>query len=178
MTIAGYLKKDIEIPKGVTVKVNDLTIVVKGKKVETSRTFDHKKISMNVNGDKVHLEVELPRKKDKAMIGTYAGHIANMIKGVSEGFTYEMKIVYNHFPMKVAVKGKEVVIENFLGESFPRRANILGDTKVKVKGEMVTLTGSNKEHVGQTAANVEKATRITRVDPRVFQDGVYIVTKG
>ena len=49
--------------------------------------------------------------------------------------------------------------------------------KVSVKGEDVTITGINKEHVGQTMANIEQATKIKGRDPRIFQDGIYLVDK-
>ena len=89
-----------------------------------------------------------------------------------------MKIVYSHFPMRVNVKDRNVVIENFLGERHPRFADIRGDTEVSVKGDTVTLKGINKEDVSQTAANIEKAAVIRGYDPRVFQDGIYITFKG
>jgi large subunit ribosomal protein L6 len=88
-----------------------------------------------------------------------------------------MKIVYAHFPMTVKVKGNLINIDNFLGERSPRVAKIMGDVKVSVKGEDVTITGINKEDVGQTMANIEQATKIKRRDPRVFQDGIYLVDK-
>jgi large subunit ribosomal protein L6 len=89
-----------------------------------------------------------------------------------------MKIVYAHFPMTVKVQGKTVTIDNFLGERSPRVAKIIGDdVKVQVKGDDVTITGINKEHVGQTMANIEQATKIKRRDPRIFQDGIYLVDK-
>ncbi len=72
----------------------------------------------------------------------------------------------------------EFVIENFLGERSPRRTRIVGETKVVVQGDQVVLTGSNVEDVGQTAANIERATKIRGFDPRVFQDGIYITSKG
>jgi len=100
-----------------------------------------------------------------------------MVAGVKEGFTYEMKIVYSHFPLKATVKGSEFIIENFLGEKFPRKTRILGETKVEVKGDQVLLTGADVEAVGQTAANIEQATRIRGFDPRIFQDGIYITKK-
>ena len=59
-----------------------------------------------------------------------------------------------------------------------RKARIMGATKVKVSGEEVSLTGPNVEHVSQTAANIEQATTIRGFDPRVFQDGIYITSKG
>jgi len=89
-----------------------------------------------------------------------------------------MKAVFSHFPMKIRVIGQTVDIENFLGEAVPRKARIVGDTKVNISGEMLKITGINKEHVGQTTANIEQATKIKKVDPRVFQDGIYIISKG
>lgn len=108
---------------------------------------------------------------------TFKAHINNMIKGVTEGFKYRLKVVYSHFPMTVKVQGDEVVIENFLGEKNPRRAKILPGVTVKVKGSEIEVEGIDKEAVGQTAANIEQATRITKWDRRVFQDGIYIVEK-
>src|SRR2546426_923841 len=101
----------------------------------------------------------------------------HMVVGVREGFTYEMKIVYSHFPLKATVKGAEFVIENFLGEKFPRKTRIVGETKVEVNGDQVLLTGPDVEAVGQTAANIEQATKIRGFDPRIFQDGIYITKK-
>jgi len=48
---------------------------------------------------------------------------------------------------------------------------------VEAKGENVTVSGIDKEKVGQTAANIERATKVKKRDIRVFQDGVYIVSK-
>lgn len=79
--------------------------------------------------------------------------------------------------MQVTVEGDEVVIENFLGERAQRRTPIRGDTDVQIDGETVTLSGSDKEAVGQTAADIEQLTKVTDKDTRVFQDGVYIVEK-
>jgi len=90
---------------------------------------------------------------------------------------YTMEVYYAHFPMQVTVEGDEVVIENFLGERAQRRTPIRGDTDVQIDGETVTLSGSDKEAVGQTAADIEQLTKVTDKDTRVFQDGVYIVEK-
>ncbi|ADL58104.1 50S ribosomal protein L6 [Methanothermobacter marburgensis] len=176
MVLAAMIREEIPIPEDVNVTI-DGEVTVKGPKGELSRKFNHSEISMAVEDDKVVLEVKFPKKKDKAMIGTVKAHINNMIRGVTEGFTYRMKIVYAHFPMSVKVAGDKVLIENFLGERHPRTAKIVGDTKVQVKGDEVEVTGINKEHVGQTMANLEQATKIKGRDPRVFQDGIYLVSK-
>jgi large subunit ribosomal protein L6 len=178
MAIAGLTKEIIEIPDGVQAAVQGRTVSVKGPKGQQSRTFPVSHILIAKEGNSITLTAELPRRKDSALLGTFRGHIRNMVTGVTSGFVYKMKIVYSHFPVKAAAKGEIFQIDNFLGEKHPRTAKIIGDTKVTVKGDEVILEGSNKEHVGQSAANIEQATRIKGYDLRVFQDGIYIVSKG
>ncbi len=178
MPVAGITRKSVDIPEGVTVKIDGRTVTVKGPKGEQTRTFPISLIRMIKEGNTVTLFTEYPRKKDNALLGTFLSHVQNMMLGVSKGFQYKMKIVYSHFPVKASAKDDIFVIDNFLGEKHPRTADIIGDTKVTVKGDMVTLEGSNKEHVGQSAANIEQATKIKGFDLRVFQDGIYITEKG
>jgi large subunit ribosomal protein L6 len=179
MPIAGENIQNIPIPEGTTVTVGDKgQITVNGPEGELMRTLYHTRIEIAVKGENVVLTCTLPRKAENALLGTFRSHITNMILGVTKGFEYKMKIVYSHFPVKVSVKETEFVIENFLGEKFPRKAKIIGETKIVSKGDEVVLTGANKEHVGQSAANIERATKIKGYDPRVFQDGIYIVSKG
>ena len=135
-------------------------------------------ISISEDNGKITLTGKKIRRKEKALIGTWRAHLNNMAQGVSSGFLYEMKIVFAHFPMKVAVKGNVVAIDNFLGEKVTRNANICGDVKVIAKGDKVTVEGNNVEDVGQTAANLERATVVKGRDIRVFQDGIYVVSKG
>ncbi|MGP8076544.1 MAG: 50S ribosomal protein L6, partial [Thermoplasmata archaeon] len=82
-----------------------------------------------------------------------------------------------HFPMKVQVKENHILIENFLGEKHPRSSDLLPGTTAKVDGEFVILSGYDIEQVGQSAANIERASRIREYDPRVFQDGIYLVER-
>jgi large subunit ribosomal protein L6 len=101
-----------------------------------------------------------------------------MIKGVENGHTYKLKIIFAHFPISVKVKGAEVHVENFFGERSPRVSQIRGDaTKVLVAGEDVIVQGPSLEDVSQTAANIELSTRIRDKDHRVFLDGLYIYSK-
>jgi large subunit ribosomal protein L6 len=85
--------------------------------------------------------------------------------------------VYSHVPVTVKVEGKRVLIQNFLGERSPRVAKIIGDTAVEVSGDEITVSGIDKEAVGQTARNIEQATSIKYRDLRVFQDGCYITER-
>ncbi|HZD43216.1 MAG TPA: 50S ribosomal protein L6, partial [Methanomicrobiales archaeon] len=101
----------------------------------------------------------------------------NMCIGVTEGYLYRMKVVYSHFPIQLKVMGSRLEINNFLGEKKPRYAPIREGVKVTVGNDEVTVSGINKESVGNTAAGIERATKIRYRDPRVFQDGIYLVER-
>jgi len=177
MTIAGIIESTIAIPEGVNVTMDGNVLLVKGPKGELSRNFAHPRVMVAISDDGVHVSCEFPRIRDKAMLGTFKAHVRNMIKGVTVGYTYGLKVVFSHFPMKVTVKGDKVEVDNYMGGHAPRFANIIGDSKVKVSGADITVTGIDIEAVGQTAANLEKATRRLGFDKRVFEDGIYITHK-
>ncbi|MBW9221175.1 50S ribosomal protein L6 [Methanothermococcus sp. SCGC AD-155-M21] len=177
MPVAAIIREEIEIPDNVSVDVNGSEITVKSGGKELKRVLSYPGIVIKKEDNKVVIECLYPRKKHAAIIGTFLSHIENMIKGVTEGFEYKLKIRYAHFPMKVVVKGNEVIIDNFLGEKHPRKAKIMDGVTVKVSGEDIIVKGIDKEKTGQTAANIEQATRVKGRDIRVFQDGIYIIEK-
>ena len=168
---------ELEIPEDVSAEVDHLDLTVSGPNGEVTRRLWYPDVSVSVEGDHVVIASDTEDAKTTATMGTFESHVENMFYGVTEGWSYQMEVFYAHFPMQVNVEGDEVVINNFLGEKAPRRTTIRGDTEVQVDGEEVTLTGPDKEAVGQTAADIEQLTRVTDKDTRVFQDGVYITEK-
>ncbi|MFP3318161.1 MAG: 50S ribosomal protein L6, partial [Thermoplasmata archaeon] len=136
MVISENLAYRIDAPQGVTFKFENGLLTVKGPKGELKRFFLDDRVKMRQEGNTLFIECELPRKREVALAGTWNAHIRNMMKGVTDGYEYRLKIVYAHFPIKVNVKGKEILIENFLGEKRPRRAEIFGDCKVEVKNDI------------------------------------------
>ncbi len=180
MVLAARIEEFVDIPEGVDITVDGLTVTVKGPKGTLTREFKTKEeVHIDKEGNRIKIWALFPRRKTKAMIGTIRAHINNMITGVTKGYVYKLRIHYRHFPMNVSVEGNKVVIKNFLGEKHPRYADILDGVTVKVKGkEEIIVEGIDKERVGQTAANIEQATIVKKKDPRVFVDGIYIVEKG
>ncbi len=168
---------EIELPENVNASIDGRKLTVNGPKGSLERLFPYTRISMKIQDNKIVLEVKNGNKRDKTMLGTYRAHIKNMIKGVTNGFVYKLKIVSTHFPMSVSVSGNELIVKNFFGEKHPRRLKLYDDVKVTVKGDEIIVEGIDKERVGQQAANIEQLTRIKDKDPRVFQDGIYIVQK-
>ncbi len=169
----------VELPPGVQARLDKDQLVVKGPHGEVHRPVPLGALQVTPRGQTVTLRLVVPpeRKRARALINTWERHIANMAAGVTHGFEARMKVVAAHFPMKVAVKDHSVVIENFLGEKYPRTASILPGVEAKVDGEFLILSGPDIERVGQSAANIERTTKIRDYDPRVFQDGIYIVDK-
>lgn len=170
------MEKIIEKPNDVNVsKKEDTLIISKGDRT-LERTFIHPRVKLEA-AEKINIKTTSEKKKDRAIVGTWAAHIKNMIKGVNEDYEYQLKIIYTHFPMSVKVSGDEVQISNFLGEKGIRKTSIIGKTTVNIDKEIVTVKGANKEEVGQTAANIEQLGHLSKKDRRRFIDGIYIIKK-
>ncbi len=171
-------EKKVEIPSGADVTISNMSINVRGPKGELTKNFNdprlNKAITMEKTDNSVAVKTGSEKRKIKAMTGTISKHIKNMLLGTTTGYRYTMKIIYTHFPINIASKDKEVHIRNFLGEKGARIAKISGNVQVKIDKEEIILTGINIEDVGQTAANIEQACRISGRDRRIFQDGIYI----
>ncbi|MDD5172099.1 MAG: 50S ribosomal protein L6 [Candidatus ainarchaeum sp.] len=157
----------MEIPQGVTVRMDGATVIAKGPQGEVKKSFP-KGISVKVSGNAVEVS-----SSDKAIQGTVEAVVKNMMEGASKGYSKNFKLIYAHFPISIEVKGSDVTIKNFLGEKQARKTILIGSTKVQAKGQLVTISGPDKEAVGQTLANIRNAMRIKDKDGRVFQDGIY-----
>ncbi|MHC1625027.1 MAG: 50S ribosomal protein L6 [Methermicoccaceae archaeon] len=171
-------KRVISVPENVEVSISGNILKVSGPLGVLEREFLYPRVRLTVSKEEIEVSTNSSHKKYVAMVGTYAAHIRNMLKGVTEGFRYELKAVFSHFPIQLSVDKDKLVIANFLGERHPRYATIMDGVKVEVSDNHVIVKGINKEAVGQTATNIEQVTRIKRFDARVFQDGIYLVSRG
>jgi len=164
----------IPIPDGVQVQVDGSTVTVKGSKGTLQRRFAAG-VRIERTDNVIAVSASGKKRSDKAVAGTVEAHIRNMMEGAAKGYSVKMQCVYSHFPMSIEVRGKQVIIKNFLGEKQPRVADIIGETKVEPKGQEVVVSGASNEDVGQTVANIITATHIRGRDSRVFQDGIYAI---
>ena len=173
------LEKEINIPEGIEISSDGIIFKVKGPKGTIVKKIYHPEIDLNINGNKINLKPKDKRtnKNYKTLIGTFRAHLLNMINGVQNGYEYKLKVCSGHFPMSVGVEGHKILIKNFMGEKVPRKAGIIDGVSVQVSGDIITVTGLDKEVVSQTAARIEQATKITNRDRRVFQDGCYLISK-
>lgn len=167
----------IEIPEGVEANIDGNILNVKGKEGENSREFNLTGLILEKKENYIEIGSKKATKREKKMINTLSAHVRNMIKGVQEKFEYKLKACTSHFPITVSVQGNEVLIKNFLGEKTPRKLKIKKGAEVKVEGDMIKVSSTNKEIAGQVAADIETATKIRARDRRVFQDGIWITHK-
>jgi len=172
----------ITLPEGMGASIEGNTVTLSKEGNNLSREFTHNRVSVRQLDDSIEVHCNLPRRSEKAIAGTWAAHLRNMVKGLDEGFEYRLKAVFSHFPMTLKVDGNKFTITNMLGEKVPRVAKLPwtpSEVQVKIEGKSdIIITGADREKVGQSAANIEKACKVKKRDPRVFQDGVYITSKG
>ena len=145
-------KRELVIPEGVTVSVENNTVTVSGKK--GTLTFDYKKgINVLVEEGKVLVTRDNDIKTIKQLHGTTNAIIKNMIEGVSEGFKKELEI--NGVGYKFALQGSKLVIN--AGYSHTVNIDIPSDLKVEVPSTTeLTISGIDKQKVGEFAANIRK----------------------
>ena len=168
----------VEIPAGVTATIDGDKVTITGPKGSVSRDFVSARHDIFQEGGALIVRVDVPRRKERALAGTWKAHLNNMVKGVNDGFTYKLKALYSHFPMTLAVQGNKLIVNNYFGERVPRSAVILDGVEVKIQNKTeVVVSGIDKEAVGQTAANIERSTTVKKRDRRVFQDGIYLIEK-
>jgi len=170
---------NLQVPVGTSITESNKIVSVNGKLGNISKDFTRLPATLLIQGDNITIKPYGRRKKDLAIANTARSIIANMIKGVNQGFEYKLKIIYAHFPIAVKVKDNLVFVENFFGERSARISRIHGrSTKVVIQGDDVVVSGPNLEEVSQTAADIEASTKVKNKDRRVFLDGLYIYHRG
>ena len=153
------IEHTVTIPEGVTADISeDGVVTITGPKGSLHRTFESDVIQLFQDGTGIIVRVDLPRRKQRALAGTWRAHINNMVKGVTDGFTYNLKAFYSHFPMTLAVNGNTFQVNNYFGERVPRTAHILDNVNVKVSNKTeVTVSGIDKEAVGSSLRTLSDA---------------------
>jgi large subunit ribosomal protein L6 len=167
----------ILVPETVKVTEKHRILNVEGPLGKTRKNFKKIPVDLQVSGKNITLKSFGTRKKDYAIFKTAESIINTLIKGVQQGYTFKMKIVYAHFPITVKVKDDKILVENFQGERAARISKIVGSTKVVSKGDDVIITGSVLTDVSQTAGSLQQNTKVKNKDHRVFLDGIYLFEK-
>lgn len=151
-------KSPIKIPAGVEIKIDGDLVVVRGPKGQLEQKLAREIIAEMVDGEivcrptKPNIISGLQGKKILAKWGTTRALINNMIKGVTEGF--EKKLELHGVGYRAAVEGDKLVLG--LGFSHPVEIKTPSGINFKVEKNVITVSGIDKQLVGQMAAEVRK----------------------
>ncbi len=143
-------KKPIAIPKDVKVQVKDGVILVEGPKGKLDRKISDR-ITVGVNDNQIVVTRAADTKLDRSLHGLNRALIANMVKGVTEGYTKELEIIGVGY--KAAVQGN--VLNMQLGFSHPVNVTIPADIKIEApKPTQIVIKGIDKEKVGLISTEI------------------------
>ena len=142
--------KPVVIPAGVTVSQNGTTVTVKGPKGELTREFSPN-ITLNIEEGVVTLTRPDDSKENKTMHGTMRANLNNMVVGVSEGFAKALELIGVGY--RAQLQGKKLVLN--VGYSHPVEFDAPEGIEIEVPSNTsIIVKGSNKEVVGELAANI------------------------
>lgn len=171
------IEKSIKIPDDVSITIEGRKITAKGEKGSVSRNWDNPSVNVKMDGNMLTINAKDATNREKKDIHTLKAHMINILKGIKEGHIYKLSICSGHFPMNVSISNNALSVKNFLGEKIPRNYVIKDGASVKIDGNIITVESCSKEIAGDVAASIERLTRITNKDRRIFQDGIYIIMK-
>jgi large subunit ribosomal protein L6 len=143
-------KLPVEVPNKVTVSIDKEIIVVKGPKGELSMPLSNE-LSIDQNNNLLTFQPLNDSPKTKKLYGTYRASVANMIRGVTQGF--EKKLELQGVGYRCQVQGKSLI----LNVGFSHQVTIPAPQGINISVEAntkVTVNGISKELVGQVAANI------------------------
>jgi large subunit ribosomal protein L6 len=145
-------KYPVALPKGVTVDIAGQKLKAKGKLGELSLVVDND-IEAKVDGGAVKITPRSESKRARTMWGTTRSLVSSMVKGVDQGFTKNLEI--NGVGYRAAVQGK--VLQLQLGYSHEIKFAIPDGIAIKCdKPTAITITGADKQKVGQVAAEIRE----------------------
>ena len=145
-------KKPVEIPAGVEVKVDGNKVIVKGAKGTLEQDFVSP-IAVAIEGNQVIVTRPNDEKENRSLHGLTRTLIANMVEGVSKGYTKELDVVGVGY--RVAKQGKSLVMN--LGFSHQVVMDEIDGISIEVPNpNKIIISGADKQAVGQFAAEVRK----------------------
>lgn len=143
-------KKHITVPNGVTIAVNKGVVTVKGKNGELKEQL-HPTIGVEIKGNEVIVTRATEERVTRAIHGTTRANIANMVKGVSEGFSKKLELVGVGY--KAEMKGKNLALA--LGFSHPILFRAPESVKIETPSQTnIVISGYDKQLVGLVAAKI------------------------
>ncbi len=142
-------KRPVTVPNGIEISLDGTTLVAKKGNLE-KRLETHGRVGINIDGSEVSFTRVGDEKQDAAFWGTYRALFNNIVVGLDKGYTKSLEI--NGVGYRAAVEGKTLVLQ--LGFSHPVNFEIPEGLEIKVDKNIITISGADKQAVGQAAAEI------------------------
>lgn len=148
-------KKTIIIPEKVEVKLEHGLVVVKGPKGELKQKI-HPLVHVEVKDKEINVKIKNDKDKlQKSLWGTTRQLVSNMILGVTQGFQKQLEI--NGIGYRAEIKANELILN--IGYSHSVNFKIPENIEIKVEKNLITVSGIDKQLVGETAAQIRKVRK-------------------
>lgn len=165
-------RKSIEIPEGVEVKVSGKRVSVKGPKGALDFDF-HDDIKTDVAEKEIKVSTDRNTKQARSLWGLTRMLIANMIEGATKGFEKQLEL--QGVGYRMAVQGKKLNMA--LGFSHPVEVEIPEGLEAKIEKNVLTISGIDKQKVGQFAASIRATKKVEPYKGKGFRYAGEIVRK-
>lgn len=143
--------KPVTLPGSVKAEYKDNVIYIEGAKGKLQQDV-HSDVNLEVSEGVINVIAKSAKKEHRAFQGMTRALIANMVQGVSEGFNKVLEV--NGVGYRAEVKGKNLVLN--LGYSNPVEFPVPGDVAISVEGNKISVSGIDKQRVGQVAAEIRE----------------------
>lgn len=145
-------KKPINIPTGVTVNLNGRDLTVKGPKGELKQNI-HPRVTLEIQDNVINLKIANENNKsERALWGLFGSLVNNMVIGVTKGF--EKKLLINGIGYKANLAANKLNLS--IGYSHDVVFEVPSDVTVAVEKNQITVSGIDKQRVGEVAAQIRK----------------------
>jgi large subunit ribosomal protein L6 len=144
-------KKPIQIPEGVKINVDGKKIIVEGPKGKLEKEI-RPEIGIEIKEGEIFLFPKIKSKITKSLWGTFRALISNMIEGVERG--YQKKLEIEGLGYRAEIRGEDLILQ--VGYSHPIKISPPKGIKISVEKNIITVSGIDKEMVGQVAAKIRQ----------------------
>ena len=166
-------KQTVIVPSGTEVKLSGTTFSAKGPKGTLTRDFPGA-VTIEIKGNEItFVPAKVGDRTVNALWGTYASHVKNMIEGVNTGYT--KKLVLEGVGFKSDVAGQ--ILNLALGFSHPVKVNIPAGITVTAEKNNITITGIDKELVGQFSASIRSMKKPEPYKGKGFHYGDEVIRR-
>jgi large subunit ribosomal protein L6 len=144
-------KKPIQIPEGVKVNFEGGKVIVEGPKGKLEKEI-RPEIGVEIKEGKIFVFPKTETKLTRALWGTFRALISNMVEGVQKGYQKQLEI--EGLGYRAEMKGEDLILQ--VGYSHPIKISPPKGIKISVEKNIITVSGIDKEMVGQIAAKIRK----------------------